>query len=116
MPAIVADADYVTFINTFRCAPENQAKVVQLNVDIIEQVARSSPGSVSATVHQSVDGSRVINYLQWRTAADLKSMQRSAQFQQIAAGFDRLIEFDPHEVEIAHVRSAPRMPTAEALG
>lgn len=30
-------------------------------------------------------------------------MQRSAQFQEIAPGFDGLIEFDPHEVEIVHI-------------
>jgi heme-degrading monooxygenase HmoA len=103
MPDIVAGAGYATFINTFRCAPEDQETVVQLNVDITQRVAREFPGFVSATVHRSLDGTRVINHLQWRTAADLAAMQRSAQFQEIARGFAGLIEFDPHEVEIVHI-------------
>jgi hypothetical protein len=32
---------------------------------------------------------------------------RSAQFQEIAPGFDGLIEFDPHEVEIVHIATQP---------
>jgi quinol monooxygenase YgiN len=106
MPQLVAGAGYATFINTFRCAPENQATVVQLNVEIVERVAREFPGFVSATVHRSVDGTRVINYLQWRTAADLAAMQGSAQFQQIARGFAGLMEFDPHEVEIVQIAAS----------
>jgi quinol monooxygenase YgiN len=93
-------------MDTFRCAPEDQDTVVQVNVDIVERVARESPGFVSATVHRSLDGTRVINYLQWQTAADLASMQRSAQFQEIARGFAGLIEFDPHEVTIAHIAAS----------
>ena len=103
MPEIVGGTDYVTFINTFRCAPEHQEKVVQLNVEIVERVARGFHGFISATVHRSLDGTRVINYLQWRTAGDLAEMQRSVQFQQIARGFANLIEFDPHEVKISHI-------------
>lgn len=106
IPEIVADAGYATFINTFRCAPENQDTVVQLNVAIVEQVAREFPGFVSATAQRSLDGIRVINDLQWRTAADLAAMQRSAQFQEVARGFAGLIEFDPHEVEIVHIAAS----------
>lgn len=106
MPEIVAGTGHATFINTFRCAPENQDTVVQLNVDIVDRVARESPGFVSATVHRSLDGTRVINYLQWRSAADLAAMQRSAQFQEIARGFAGLIEFDPHQVEIMHIAAS----------
>ena len=106
MPDIVAGAGYATFINTFRCAPEDQEMVVQLNVDIVQRVAREFPGFASGSVHRSLDGTRVINYLQWRTAADLAAMQRSAQFQDIARGFAGLIEFDPHEVEIVHIAAS----------
>jgi hypothetical protein len=46
MPEIVAGAGYATFINTFRCTPENQKTVTQLNVDIVQRVAREFPGFV----------------------------------------------------------------------
>lgn len=106
MSTIRTDGAYATFINTFRCRPEHQDEVVRLNVDIVEQVARHHDGFVSAAVHRSTDGTRVINYLQWRTAGDLHAMQQSAAFQRIAQGFAGLIEFDPHEVTVTHLAHA----------
>lgn len=103
MPAIEKNATYVTFINTFRCRPADQDEVVRINADIIDHVAVRQPGFVSATVHRSLDGTRVINYLQWETAEDLARMQRSAGFQAVAGRLAGLVEFDPHQCEIAHV-------------
>jgi hypothetical protein len=63
LPEIVADASCATFINTFRCVPEDQDAVVRINIEIVDRVAATSSGFVSATVHRSVDGNRVIKYL-----------------------------------------------------
>jgi hypothetical protein len=103
MPEIRPNTGYSTFINTFRCQPANQPEVVEINVDIVEQVAKTFPGFISASVHRSIDGTRVINYLQWETPEHLAAMQHSAQFQAIAGRFAGLIEFEPHECEVAHV-------------
>jgi quinol monooxygenase YgiN len=78
--------------------------VVRINVDIVEQVASKFPGFISATVHRSVDGTRVINYLQWQSQEHLAALQRSPEFQKIARRFAGLIEFDPHQCEVVHVR------------
>jgi len=80
---------------------------VRINVDIVEQVASKFPGFISATVHRSVDGTRVINYLQWQSQEHLGAMQRSPEFQAIARRFAGLIEFDPHQCEVVHVRERP---------
>jgi quinol monooxygenase YgiN len=37
-------------------------------------VARGLPGFVGASVHVSLDGARVVNYVQWRSRADLDAM------------------------------------------
>jgi quinol monooxygenase YgiN len=103
MPEIVSRAEYTTFINTFRCEPSKQDEVVRLNVDIVDQVASTFPGFISASVHRSTDGTRVFNYLQWESAEHLAQMQRSAEFQAIARGFAGLVEFEPHECEVVHV-------------
>jgi hypothetical protein len=60
MAEIVAGAGYATFINTFGCEPSDQDEVVRINVDIVDQVASTFPGFISATVHRSTDGTRVI--------------------------------------------------------
>lgn len=104
MPEIASGADYATFINTFRCDPSNQDEVVRINVDIVDQVASTFPGFISAAVHRSADGTRVINYLQWESPEHLAAMQRSPEFQAIARRFAGLIEFEPHECEVVFVR------------
>jgi len=103
MAEIVAGAGYATFINTFGCEPSDQDEVVRINVDIVDQVASTFPGFISATVHRSTDGTRVINYLQWESAEHLAAMQRSPEFHAIARRFAGLIEFEPHECDVVHV-------------
>ena len=103
MPEIRRDSGFATFINTFRCEPRDQDEVVRINVEIVDRVASSHPGFISAAVHRSSDGTRVFNYLQWETAEQLAAMQRSPAFQAIARGFAGLIAFEPHECEVVHV-------------
>jgi quinol monooxygenase YgiN len=103
MPEIVSSRAFATFINTFRCEPSNQDEVVRINVDIVDQVASTFPGFISATVHRSTDGTRVFNYLQWESAEHLAAMQRSPEFQAIARRFAGLIEFELHECEVVHI-------------
>jgi quinol monooxygenase YgiN len=95
MPEIISGGEYATFINTFRCAPSDQDEVVRINVDIVDQVASKFPGFISAAVHQSTDGTRVVNYLQWESPEHLAAMQRSPMFEAIASRFAGLIEFEP---------------------
>jgi quinol monooxygenase YgiN len=103
MPQITRGAEHATFINTFRCEPSGQDEVVKINIAIIDDVAPAFPGFISAAVHRSTDGTRVFNYLQWESAEHLAAMQRSPAFQAIARRFAGLIEFEPHECEVAHV-------------
>jgi quinol monooxygenase YgiN len=102
MPEIRPAAEYATFINTFRCRPAQQPDVVRINIEIVEQVAKAFPGFISASVHRSTDGTRVINYLQWETPEHLARLQRSPEFQAIARRLAGLVEFEPHECEVVH--------------
>ena len=72
-------------------------------IDIVEQVASTFPGFVSAAVHRTTDGTRVFNYLQWESAEHLAAMQRSPEFQAIGRRFAGLIEFEPHQCEVVYV-------------
>ena len=87
MIEISRGAEHVTFINTFRCDPAHQDDVVRINIDIVDKVASRSPGFIAAAVHRSTDGTRVFNYLQWRSAENLAAMKRSPEFGAIAHRF-----------------------------
>jgi quinol monooxygenase YgiN len=110
MPAITSGAEYATFINTFRCQASNQEEVVRINVDIIDQVASTFPGFISAAVHRSTDGTPFFNYLQWESAEHLAAIQRSPEFQAIGRRFAGLIEFEPHQCEVVYVGQQGQEP------
>jgi len=74
MATIVADPKVVTQINVFEVDPENQDALAELLKEAVQRV-RGMPGWVSASIHKSLDGTRVTNYAQaadyatWETIA-----------------------------------------------
>lgn len=107
MPEIAADGAYATFINTFRCDPADQDEVVRINVEIVDRVASAFPGFISASVHKSIDGTCVVNYLQWESPEDLAAMQHSSEFRAVARRLAGLVQFEPHECRVAYVTERP---------
>ncbi|GAB3262327.1 antibiotic biosynthesis monooxygenase family protein [Arthrobacter pigmenti] len=71
---IATDQDVATLINVFTVEPEDQERLVQLLNEATKQVIRHRPGFVSANLHASLDGTRVVNYAQWRSPEDLQAM------------------------------------------
>ena len=70
MPEIKANAGVITQINVFTILPENQQENQQRVVDILTKAAnmlRDAPGAISASVHRSLDGTRVVNYVQYES-------------------------------------------------
>ena len=79
MRAVIDDATEVfTLINTFSVIPERQDAVVASLRDFTEQHARFFSGFIGASIHASLDGQRVVNYVQWESQADLGAMMASA--------------------------------------
>jgi len=63
MPEIKANAGVITQINVFTTTPENQQPLIDLLLEAAN-VARTVPGWLSASIHRSADGTRVVNYAQ----------------------------------------------------
>jgi len=59
-------------------------------------------------VHRSVDGTVVINCLQWQSPEHLAALQRSDEFQGIVRRFAGLVEFEPHLCKAVHRAGADR--------
>jgi quinol monooxygenase YgiN len=60
----------ITLINVFTVEPSNQQRLVDL-------LARATDGFVSrATLHRSLDGTKVTMYAQWERAAAYEAMRR----------------------------------------
>jgi quinol monooxygenase YgiN len=100
MITISKDAKLVTLINVFTVEPENQRRLVELLARATDTSVRHAPGFVSASLHRSLDGTRVTMYAQWRTIEDYEGMRRNrapAPFLQQALALAR---FEPGMYEV----------------
>lgn len=64
----------ITLINVFDVDPANQQQLLDVLIEATEQVMQHMTGFVSANLHTSLDGTRVVNYAQWRAKADFEAM------------------------------------------
>lgn len=63
MSKIEANKGIITQINVFTVAPENAQALIDLLIEAANSV-KNVPGWLSANIHLSLDGTRVVNYAQ----------------------------------------------------
>ena len=73
MPKIVAGNGIVTQVNVFTSAPNQQQALIELLIEAANW-SRPTPGSMSASLHRSLDGTRVVNYAQCRDMASWEAV------------------------------------------
>lgn len=72
MPVISTEHQVVTLLNMFTVAAENQDRLVKILDEATEKVMCHRPGFISASVHASLDGTRVFNYAQWHSEDEFR--------------------------------------------
>lgn len=77
MPVINNDNKVFTVLVRFLTPAIEQDRVVRLCRDMIP-VFRRQPGFVAMALHRSLDGTEVLNYLQWTSREDHEACQASA--------------------------------------
>jgi quinol monooxygenase YgiN len=101
--SIRANSEVATLINVFTVEPENQQNLIQLLKEGTETLMSKLPGYISASLHKSKDGRRVINYAQWRSAEDIEAMRTNPEvgtyFQRVKA----LAQFEATVCEVSNV-------------
>ncbi|MDN5769284.1 MAG: antibiotic biosynthesis monooxygenase [Microlunatus sp.] len=75
---IDVEQDVATLVNVFTVVPERQQELVDVLDEATEQVMRHLPGFVSANIHASLDGTRVVNYAQWASPAAFEAMMKDS--------------------------------------
>ena len=76
MTQISAKNKVVTLINVFTVNPSNQQRLVELLIRATEGSVRYAPGFVSASLHRSIDGTKVTMYAQWKSVRDYQAMRQ----------------------------------------
>jgi quinol monooxygenase YgiN len=107
MTAITAHADHATLINVFTVQPQRARQLVDLLTQATEDVMQHIDGFISANIHLSADGTRVVNYAQWRSAEAMQAMRQNPTAQQHMTQCAELADgFEPHLYTVESVHSA----------
>jgi quinol monooxygenase YgiN len=108
MPHIEKDQQPVTQITFIESDPEKQPEALKLMARRADFMARQ-PGCISISLHRSLDGKRIVNYIQWQSRDQLQAAHQLPEFRREWLQFDKLTgEIDPHLYEVAHVKNGAR--------
>ena len=100
MVSISKGNSVVTLINVFAVEPKNQARLVEMLVAATNQTMKVINGFVSANIHQSADGTRVVNYAQWKTREDFEAMVKNPEAQKHMRPIAEIATADFHLYEV----------------
>ncbi len=110
MPIIRADNQLVTQITFVEAEPDKQAEALGLMGERARFMARQ-PGCVSISLHRSLDGKRILNYVQWENRELLRIAHQAPEFRKEWDRFDTLADgIDPHLYEVAEIVDPMREP------
>jgi quinol monooxygenase YgiN len=101
--AISVSAPVVTLINVFTVEPARQQELLELLVTATEEVMQQQAGFVSANIHASADGERVVNYAQWESEQAFREMLANPQACEHMAAATRLAHAEPRLFSVASV-------------
>ncbi len=68
-----------TLVNIFTVDPKDQQRLVEYWQQATKEVIRHLPGFISANVHQSFDGTKVINYSQRESQEAFDAMRHNQE-------------------------------------
>ncbi len=118
MATIERGREIMTFVNIFTVSPDNQSALCELLIRATEETMRALPGFVSASIHRSQDGTKVINYGQWRSAVDFAAMKGNPAAGTHMRAAAALATFEPivcevvDSIEVGPARDRPLPPDA----
>lgn len=96
----------LTLINVFTVAPEKQQQLVTLLVDATHQTMKHMPGFISANIHRSLDGKKVVNYAQWESKEAFETMRNDPKALPHLKAAAELAQFEPILCEVVDAVSA----------
>jgi quinol monooxygenase YgiN len=101
MTTISTNYKILTLINVFTISPAKQDELIQLLIDATEQTMKHLPGFISANIHKSLDGTKVVNYAQWNSREDFEDMAKNPEAIAHMRACAALASFEPILCEVA---------------
>ena len=102
----------VTLINVFTVDPANQDELVELLARATDTSVRHAPGFISATLHRSLDGTKVTMYARWQGREAYLAMREDPASQPYFERALAIARFEPGVYEVVRTfrqEDAPRL-------
>ncbi len=103
MTTISVENNYLTLINTFKVDPSNQQRLVNLLTRATEESVRKITGFISASLHKSLDATKVTMYAQWRSMEDYQNMRNNPVASPYLEQALEIATFEPGMYEVVKV-------------
>jgi quinol monooxygenase YgiN len=111
--SIIKKSSGVTLINVFTVEPGKQQELVSLLI-ATEQTMKHMPGFVSANIHRSLDGKKVVNYAQWESRAAFEAMRKHPKAIPHMKAAASLAQFEPILCEASRATSVAQSGSVRA--
>jgi heme-degrading monooxygenase HmoA len=102
MVTISIENNYLTLINVFKVNKSNQQKLIELLTLATEESVRKVKGFRSASLHKSIDGTKVTMYSQWETMEDYQNMRNNPVASPYLEQALQFATFEPGIYEVVH--------------
>jgi hypothetical protein len=106
MATISPSPKILTLVNVFTVDPASQQRLVDVLIAATERTMKQMQGFISASIHKSYDGTKVVNYAQWKTREDFEAMTRNPNAIPHMKAAAALARFDPILCEVIDSISA----------
>jgi quinol monooxygenase YgiN len=100
----------VTLINVFTVDPAKQHELVHLLARATEASVRHAPGFISARLHRSLDGTKVVMYAQWQSREAYEAMRGDPGSRPYLERALAIAKFEPEMYEVVQT-FLPSAPT-----
>ncbi|AKH86186.1 hypothetical protein AA958_32665 [Streptomyces sp. CNQ-509] len=108
MASISAASPLFTLVNVFPVHRHEQKQLCDRMAQVTEELIRHLPGFVSASFHLSHDGEHVVNYAQWQSEADFRSMHDDPRLAEYFAYCRSVSRPVPLSCDVVHSYDAGR--------
>ena len=100
MTQISMNSGVITLINVFTVEPANQRRLIELLTEATEVSVRWAPGFLSASLHRSIDGTKVTMYAQWRSIGHYQAMRQDCGPLTFLEEALKIAKFEPGVYEV----------------
>jgi quinol monooxygenase YgiN len=97
------ESQMIVLINVFTVEPQNQQRLIEILIKATDGPVRLAPGFLSATLHRSLDGTKVTMYAQWTSTEAYEAMRKDPAPLPLFKEALSFAKFEPGMYEIVEI-------------